>query len=386
MKELRAIFAGGGTGGHLFPAIAIADRLRQRVTPGTRAEFIFIGTKRGLEYRMREKLGYPLELINVRGLQRSLTLTNLLFPVVLITSILKSMLILTRFRPDIVVGTGGYVMAPVILAAVLLGKRCVIQEQNSYPGLATRKLAGMVDRLFLGFGSASRYFKKGCHMIETGNPVNEIIGTVSRQEGVDFFRLDGNKKTVLILGGSQGASRINDNIMHGLEKLPDDFQLIWQTGERDYKEVAAYAGGKVSGRALFPFLDRMELAYAAADLVIARAGALTLAEIAVCRLPAILIPYPFATGNHQMINARAHSENRSAIIIEDKQLETVSLLEKVEELYETGQIDKMSEAASSYPEDEPRAAVDKIADEILGLIKFEKGDTIAEHRRDSNQV
>jgi len=130
----------------------------------------------------------------------------------------------------------------------------------------------------------------------------------------------------------------------------------------------------------------MELAYAAADLVIARAGALTLAEIAVCRLPAILIPYPFATGNHQMINARAHSENRSAIIIEDKQLETVSLLEKVEELYETGQIDKMSEAASSYPEDEPRAAVDKIADEILGLIKFEKGDTIAEHRRDSNQV
>lgn len=386
MKKLRAIFAGGGTGGHLFPAITIANRLKERVEPDTKAEFLFVGTKRGLEYRMRKRLGYPLELINARGLQRSLTLTNLLFPIVLIGSILKSILILSRFKPDIVIGTGGYVMAPVILAAVLLGKARVIQEQNSYPGLATRKLAGMVDKLFLGFASASRYFKKGCNLIETGNPVKEIIGKVSRQEGIDFFRLDRNKKTILILGGSQGASKINNNIKNGLEKLPDDFQLIWQTGERDYKEVAAYAGGKVSGRALFPFLSRMELAYAAADLVIARAGALTLAEIAVCKLPAILIPYPFATGNHQMINARAHSENGSAIVIEDKQLETVGLLEKAIEPYGTDLIDKMSKAASSRSENSTQSAVDKIVDEILGLIKIEKGETVAEHRGNSSQV
>ncbi len=386
MNKLRIIFAGGGTGGHLFPAITIANRLKKRVEPDTRAEFLFVGTKRGLEYRMRNNLGYPLELINARGLQRSLTLTNLLFPIVLIGSILKSILILSRFKPDVVIGTGGYVMAPVILAAVLLGKARVIQEQNSYPGLATRKLAGMVDKLFLGFGSASRYFKKGCNLIETGNPVKEIIGKASRQEGIDFFRLDENKKTILILGGSQGASKINSNIKDDLEKLPDDFQLIWQTGERDYKEVAAYAGGKVSGRALFPFLSRMELAYAAADLVIARAGALTLAEIAVCKLPAILIPYPFATGNHQMINARAHSENGSAIIIEDKQLEIAGLLEKAVGLYESGQMDKMSKAASSRSENSTQSAVDKIVDEILGLIKFEKGETVAKHHGDSNQV
>jgi len=386
MNKLRIIFAGGGTGGHLFPAITIANRLKKRVEPDTRAEFLFVGTKRGLEYRMRNNLGYPLELINARGLQRSLTLTNLLFPIVLIGSILKSILILSRFKPDVVIGTGGYVMAPVILAAVLLGKARVIQEQNSYPGLATRKLAGMVDKLFLGFGSASRYFKKGCNLIETGNPVKEIIGKASRQEGIDFFRLDENKKTILILGGSQGASKINSNIKDDLEKLPDDFQLIWQTGERDYKEVAAYAGGKVSGRALFPFLSRMELAYAAADLVIARAGALTLAEIAVCKLPAILIPYPFATGNHQMINARAHSENGSAIIIEDKQLEIAGLLEKAVGLYESGQMDKMSTAASSRSENSTPSAVDKIVDEILGLIKFEKGETVAKHHGDSNQV
>lgn len=386
MKELRAIFAGGGTGGHLFPAIAIANRMKERVEPDTRTEFLFIGTKRGLEYRMRKRLGFPLEIINVRGLQRSLAIANLLFPIVLIGSIIKSILIITRFKPDIVIGTGGYVMAPVILAAVLLGKRRVIQEQNSYPGLATRKLAGMANKLFLGFGSAASYFKKSDNLIETGNPVKKIIGKVSRQEGINFFRLDDNKKTILILGGSQGASKINNNIKDGLEKLPDNYQLIWQTGERDYKEVAAYAGGKVSGRALFPFLNRMELAYAAADLVIARAGALTLAEIAVCNLPALLIPYPFATGDHQMINARTYSESGAAVIIEDGQLDKAGLLKKVVELYESGQIKKMSEAALSNSESNVQSAVDKIVDEILGLIKYKKGETVADHRGDSSQV
>ncbi len=386
MKELRAIFAGGGTGGHLFPAIAIANRLKERVGPDIRTEFLFIGTKRGLEYRMRKRLGYQLETINVRGLQRSLTLANLLFPIVLIGSIIKSIMILSRFKPDIVIGTGGYVMAPVILAAVLLGKNRVIQEQNSYPGLATRKLAGMVDKLFLGFGSAAHYFKNNQNLVETGNPVKDIIGTVSKQEGIDFFRLDKNKKTIFILGGSLGASKINNNIKNGLEKLPENYQLIWQTGERDYKEVAAFAGDKVSGRALFPFLNRMELAYAAADFIIARAGALTLAEIAVCKIPALLIPYPFATGNHQMINARSYSENGSAIIIEDGQLDATSLLEQVVELHESGQINKMSEAAMSNSGNDKQSAVDKIVDEILGLVNYKKGETVAEHRGDSGQV
>ncbi len=386
MKELRAIFAGGGTGGHLFPAIAIANRLKDRVEPDTRTEFLFVGTKRGLEYRMRKRLGYQLETINVRGIQRSLTLTNLLFPIVLIGSIIKSIFILSRFKPDIVIGTGGYVMAPVILAAVLLGRRRVIQEQNSYPGLATRKLAGMVDKLFLGFGSAARYFKKNHNLVETGNPVKDIIGKVSRQEGINIFQLDSNKKTIFILGGSLGASKINNNIKNGLEKLPENYQLIWQTGERDYKEVAAFAGDKVSGRALFPFLNRMELAYAAADFIIARAGALTLAEIAVCKLPAILIPYPFATGNHQMINARTYSENGSAVIIEDGQLDATSLLEQVVGLFESGQIEKMSEAVSSNSKNSTPSAVDKIVDEILGLIKYKEGETVAEHRGDSSKV
>ncbi|MCP4705071.1 MAG: undecaprenyldiphospho-muramoylpentapeptide beta-N-acetylglucosaminyltransferase [candidate division Zixibacteria bacterium] len=386
MKELRAIFAGGGTGGHLFPAIAIANQLKNRVEPETRTDFLFIGTKRGLEYRMRERLGYPLETINVRGLQRSLTLTNLLFPIVLIGSIIKSIMILSRFRPDIVIGTGGYVMAPVILAAVLLGKKRVIQEQNSFPGLATRKLARMVHKLFLGFGSAERYFKNKHNLVETGNPVKEIIGKVNKQEGIDFFGLDSNKKTVLIIGGSLGASKINENIKNGLKKLPENYQLIWQTGERDYKEVAACAGDKVSGRALFPFLNRMELAYSAADLVVARAGALTLAEIAICNLPAILIPYPYATGDHQLKNALDFSKNGAAIVIENKQLDSTDLLGKAVEMYESGQIDKMSKVALSNSGNSKKSAVDKIINEILELVKYKKGEPIAEQRGNSNQV
>ena len=386
MKELRAIFAGGGTGGHLFPALAIANRMKERVEPDTSSKFLFVGTKRGLEYRMSDKLGYPLETINVRGLQRSLSLTNLLFPILLIGSIIKSMMIISRFKPDVVIGTGGYVMAPVILAAVLLGKNRVIQEQNSYPGLATRKLAGLVDNLFLGFGSAAQYFKSSTNMIETGNPVKDIIGKVSKQDGIDFFELDSNKKTIFILGGSLGASKINKNIKNGLEKLPENYQIIWQTGERDYKDVAAYAGDKVSGRALFPFLNRMEMAYAAADFIIARAGALTLAEIAICNLPALLIPYPFATGNHQMINARNFSENGSAVVIEDDKLDAVCLLDKVVELNESGDIKKMSAAAQTNSDNSSQFAVDKIVDEILGLIKYKQGAVVAEHRGDSNKV
>jgi len=296
------------------------------------------------------------------------------------------MMIISRFKPDIVIGTGGYVMAPVILAAVLLGKKRVIQEQNSFPGLATRKLAGKVHKLFLGFGSAARYFRNNQNLVETGNPVKDIIGKVSREDGINFFQLDNNKKTIFVLGGSLGASKINDNIKNGLAELPENYQLIWQTGERDYKEVAAFAGDKVSGRALFPFLNRMELAYAAADFIVARAGALTLAEIAVCGLPSILIPYPFATGNHQMINAKDFAEKGTAIVIADEKLVRVNLLEKVVELDNSGQIEKMTAVAKAGASKNKQPAVDKIVDEILGVINYQEGEAVAKHHRDSNQV
>jgi len=372
MTTVRAIFAGGGTGGHLFPALTIADTMRKRFEPNGKTNFIFVGTKRGLEYRMRADLGYPLELINIRGLRRSLSPSNLLFPFLLIGAMIKSLTMLSKFKPNIVIGTGGYVMGPVLLAAFLLGIPRVIQEQNSYPGLATRKLGPLVNKLFLGFGEAARYLKKSCTIIETGNPVKDTIGTGSREEGINFFGLDKNKKTIFILGGSLGALKINRNIMSGLEQLSDSYQLIWQTGEGDYKDVAAFAGGKVPSRALIPFITRMDLAYATADLIIARSGAITLAEIEASALPAILVPYPFATGDHQMFNARSFAETGGAVIIENDQLEKISLLKESAEIFENGRLIKMKEAAVVRKKIRTKAAADLIVDEILELINHAK--------------
>jgi UDP-N-acetylglucosamine--N-acetylmuramyl-(pentapeptide) pyrophosphoryl-undecaprenol N-acetylglucosamine transferase len=372
MRTVRIIFAGGGTGGHLSPAIAIAGKLRERLTPEYGYDFRFVGTKRGIEYRLKDKLGFPLELINVRGMVRSFTLKNLLVPFLLLGAIIKSIGIIRRFRPDIIVGTGGYVMGPVMLAAVLTGSRRVIQEQNSYPGVTTRQMAGRVDKVFLGFGDAVKFLSKNSQTVETGNPVKDIIGKVSRDEGRKYFGIDNNSKVILILGGSQGASAINRNIMAHLESLPSGYELIWQCGERDYKEVAAKAGGKATSRALFPYTDRIEMAYAVADIAIARAGALTLAEIEQAGLPSILVPYPFAAGDHQRKNAASFSSSGAAIIFEDSQLGQIDLLSEAVGLFASGKIAAMTAAVEALRSRRKKPAVDIIADEILELINIKR--------------
>jgi len=370
MRTVKVIFAGGGTGGHLIPALAIADKLKLRLEPLHKAEFIFVGTKRGLEYRIKEKLGYPLELINIRGMARTPTLSNLLVPFLLIGAIVRSMILMTRFSPDIVIGAGGYVMGPVLIAAVIMRKRRVIQEQNSYPGVTTRWLASRVDKVFLGFGEAVKYLGNKKNTIRTGNPIREIVGKIPRDEGRNFFEINRDSKVILILGGSQGAAAINKNILRSLSGLPDNYHIIWQTGERDYKEVAAQAGGKVKSRSLFPFTDRIEMAYSAADLVIARAGALTLAEIMAAGLPSILIPYPFAAGDHQRKNAESFRTNGASIVFDDSHLSETNLLAEVVKLFESGQRDKMISAVSAMRDKQKRSAADLITDEILKLINI----------------
>ncbi|RKX31394.1 MAG: undecaprenyldiphospho-muramoylpentapeptide beta-N-acetylglucosaminyltransferase [Candidatus Zixiibacteriota bacterium] len=374
MKKLKAIFAGGGTGGHLYPALAIANKLRSIVEPQGEIDFRFVGTRRGVEYRMRDSLGYPLTLITVRGLSRKGILRNILFPFLLIGSTLKSMLLIFRISPDIVVGTGGYVMGPVLMAAVIMNRRCVIQEQNSYPGVTTRQLAHRVDKVFLGFGEARKYLKKLSETIETGNPVKESVGTVSREKAREYFGFDIDDKVILVLGGSQGASSINNNILGHLETLPDKYRIIWQTGERDYKEVAAKAGGKVSGRALFSFSDHIETAYAAADIAIARAGALTLAELEAAGLPSVLVPYPYATADHQKKNAEVYVNAGASFLIYDNELDEVSLIKGTVALLEDGSVVKMKDAIDKMRRKRKKPAADIIADEILSLVGFERGD------------
>ncbi|MEW5924993.1 MAG: undecaprenyldiphospho-muramoylpentapeptide beta-N-acetylglucosaminyltransferase [Candidatus Zixiibacteriota bacterium] len=373
MKKLKIIFAGGGTGGHLYPALAIADRLKTLITPGCEADFRFVGTKRGIEYRMKERLGYPLSLITVRGLSRRGIIRNILFPFLLAGATLKSIYLILRFSPNIVIGTGGYVMGPVLLAAVMMNRRSAIQEQNSYPGVTTRQLAHRVDKVFLGFGEAAKYFKKGCDVLETGNPVKSIIGTITKEDARKYFDLSIDDKVILILGGSQGASSINNNILMHLETLSGTYRLIWQTGERDYKEVAAKAGGRVSGRALFAFTDQIETAYAAADIAIARAGALTLAELEAAGLPSVLIPYPFAAEDHQRKNAEVYAAAGASFIIYDNELGEMNLLKGTITLLEDGSRDKMKAALETLRSKRKKPAVDKIAEEILALTGFERG-------------
>lgn len=373
MKKLKVIFAGGGTGGHLYPALAIADRLRELIAPECEADFRFVGTRRGIEYRMKDRLGYPLWLITVRGLSRSGILRNILFPILLAGATLKSIYLILRFSPDLVVGTGGYVMGPVLLAAVMLNRRCVIQEQNSYPGVTTRQLAHRVDKVFLGFGEASNHLKKECDFIETGNPVKDIIGKVTREEARNYFEFTFDDKVILILGGSQGASSINNNILMHLETLPDKCRLIWQTGERDYKEVAAKAGGKVSSRALFAFTDHIEIAYAAADIAIARAGALTLAELEAAGLPSVLVPFPFAAEDHQKKNAEVYAAAGASFIIFDSELNEMNLVKGTVTLLEDGSREKMKAALEDMHRKRKKPAVDMIAEEILALTGFERG-------------
>jgi len=375
MKTFRAIFAGGGTGGHLFPALAIADKLKSRLEGEYAIDFRFVGTKRGIEYRMRDRLGYPLHLMNVRGLARSAALSNLLFPFLLLWAYLKSLIMILRFQPDIVIGTGGYVMGPIFLAAATLNTLRVIQEQNSYPGVTTRQLAIKAHKVFLGFDDARRHLKSGCDIVVTGNPIKEIIGTISREEGIRHFNLNPAKKTILILGGSQGAMSINLNILDCLKNLPDGYQLIWQTGDRGYQDLVDLAGERLTGHVAFAITDRVELAYAAADIVIARAGATTLAELEASKLPAILVPYPFAAADHQRKNAESFEHEGAAVLFGDEQLGKVDLLQEAVTILESDTYATMKQAVQAMHARRERPATDVIVDEIMQLAGITESDT-----------
>ena len=369
LKSASLVFAGGGTGGHLFPAIAIADRISELLAGETRVEITFVGTKRGVEYRLEERLGYPLRLINVRGITRSLTLRNLLVPFLLVGALWRARSVLKQVSPDIVIGTGGYVSWPVLKMASLKRIITVLQEQNSYPGIATRRLALAASRVYLGFEEARGFLPDRAATTVTGNPVRGNVTGGDRETALKQFKLDPLRKTILVLGGSQGARSINQAVLRSLEygQPGEGFQLLWQTGKRGYKDVVAAAGERAHYHSLFPFEDDMKQVYAAADVAVARAGAITLAELEACRLPAILIPYPHAAGDHQRRNAKAWVDRGLAEVIDQDELDGVDPLARAVRLAESGKADQIhrricQETAGRKP------AVDVIAEDIIKLI------------------
>ena len=319
---LRLVIAGGGTGGHLYPGLAIADEVRRR---HPEAQITFIGTKGRIEERVVPQRGYALHTIWISGLARRLSAATALFPVQVAVSLVQSLLLLLRLRPSAVAGTGGYVCGPPLYVATLLGIPALIQEQNSYPGVTTRLLAGRVAEVHITFDASRRYLKRQDNVKVTGNPVRVSIGCVDRRDGAALFGLDPSRRTVLVLGGSQGAASVNSAMLAVAPRLAlMGVQVIWQTGERDNERVMQHlaSAGQAVRDAVRPvrFIEQMECAYGAADLAVARAGATTLAELMAAGLPAILVPYPYAAADHQTVNARTVVEAGAAVLIADHEL------------------------------------------------------------------
>lgn len=357
------LVAAGGTGGHLFPALAIADEIRQ-LQP--KAAFLFLGTKGKIEARVVPERGYPFRTIWISGFHRRLTLDNFLFPLKVVVSLVQSLFVIRQFRPDVVVGTGGYVCGPILFAASLLGIPTIIHESNSYPGLTTRLLAKRVTTVFIAFDAARRWLKRTDHVILVGTPTREKLGTISRDEGRTFFHIAADKKTLLIFGGSLGAASINDAILESLQELiAAGVQLVWQTGQSDYDRVRRAVGDRNIGW-LGPFIDKMEYAFGAADLVVCRAGATTLAELTRVGKPAVVVPYPFAAGDHQTHNARSLADGGAAVMIADRDARQ-SLKETLLKLLDDPRrLDQMSKASAQLGK--PQAGRE-IATAILGMIR-----------------
>lgn len=327
-ERVRIVFAGGGTGGHIFPALAIADAVKA-MCPET--EILFVGTREKIESRVVPRAGYQFVPIWISGFQRSLQLRNLLFPLKVAVSTMQSFLHIRRFRPHVAVGTGGYVSGPVLWAASRMGVPVVLHESNSVPGVATRLMSGRARIVFTAFQETSAKLARSDNVQLVGTPVRQSAGRVKRTEGLARFGLAVEKKTLLVLGGSLGAASINNAIQSIVDRLTaSGIQLLWQTGRYQDSAIQEALGGKPVGW-VGPFIEDMESAYAAADLAVCRAGAATLAELATTGTPAILVPYPRAADDHQTHNAQLLERASAAIVIADGELDA-RLCSAVEEL------------------------------------------------------
>ncbi|MBN2072079.1 MAG: undecaprenyldiphospho-muramoylpentapeptide beta-N-acetylglucosaminyltransferase [Candidatus Krumholzibacteriota bacterium] len=336
---MRVVFAGGGTGGHVYPALAVADRLAE-LDP--RFEALFIGTRSGLESKIVPENGYRIEFISSRGVRGKGITGKIINMASLGMGVFQSSLLLRRFDPDLVFGSGGYASAAVVFAAWLQRRRIVLQEQNSVPGMANRFLSPCADRIYLGFEKAASYLKKKRGVVFTGNPIRKSINE-SAGDPASVFGLNGDLPVLLVFGGSQGASTLNKAAVEYL-LANEGIQGIIQTGKRDFDEVKERlepAGNRVH---VSEYISRISDAYGAADIALARSGALSVSELIAVRLPAVLVPYPWSVDDHQLYNASAVVEKGGAVMIPDSELDGKSLDVAISGILQTGgRIEKMKE-------------------------------------------
>jgi UDP-N-acetylglucosamine--N-acetylmuramyl-(pentapeptide) pyrophosphoryl-undecaprenol N-acetylglucosamine transferase len=341
-QPYRLIISGGGTGGHIFPAIAIANTFRERHPD---AKILFVGAEGRMEMTRVPEAGYEIVGLWISGLQRKLTWSNLLFPLKVIVSYLRAKRIVKKYKPDAVVGTGGYASGPIMMAATRCRIPAVVQEQNSFAGLANKQVASKVSKVCVAYEGMEKYFPKD-KIVLTGNPVRkDILDTDGkRQKALSHFGFDGNIKTLLIIGGSLGARTINESIIGGIEKLIDSrIQIIWQTGKGYYDAYKV----KLSQYDLLQmrvhdFIREMDLAYAAADVVISRSGALSVSELCIAGKPCILVPSPNVAEDHQTKNAMALVSKEAAVMITDKDAQSKLIEEALKLLFDEQRAEKLS--------------------------------------------
>lgn len=366
MSSLRLIFAGGGTGGHLFPAIAIADEIKTIVPD---AEILFVGTKDKIEARVVPQKDFQFRTIWISGFHRSFRPSNLIFPLKVIIALMQAYSIIKYFKPDVVIGTGGYVSGPVLRAAIFSRVPTLIHEQNSHPGVTTRLLASKVNEIHLTFESTKKYFPNLKNVYVTGNPTRTDLINVNRSNALAYFNfnIEETKPTVLIFGGSLGAQTINRAVELCIDQLlKNNIRLIWQTGKEDYRhaiELTHQYPAKIVW--VNSFIDRMDYAYSASDLVVCRAGATTIAELTRLGKPAILVPYPHAAANHQVENAKSLVETGATEIVTDNEIGN-NLLTTVLNALEPEHLQCMGEQSKKLGK--PNASND-IAQSIIRLSK-----------------
>ncbi len=358
---MRVVFAGGGTGGHLYPALAVAEELSSRHDA---FEALFVGTSRGIESRVVPGSGYRLELILSRGARGKGAFDKVVTGAMLTVGIMQSMRIIRNFRPDLVFGSGGYASVAAVSAAWLTRKTVVLQEQNSIPGLANRTMAPMARRLYLGFEKAGEYFRKDAPVLVTGNPLRDAIKPGPDRSARGDFGLTADGHVLLVFGGSQGAMTLS-RAAAGYLLGRTDVQAIVQTGENGYKEIRDRLAGAAGRVFVSPYIEEIGRAYAAADVALARAGALSVSELAEAGLPSVLVPYPHCADDHQTHNASVLVDAGGAVMIEDSRLDAASLAAGLDPLIDgPGVLGRMREALVPF---QGKRAAAVIADDMERL-------------------
>ncbi|HNR75159.1 MAG: UDP-N-acetylglucosamine--N-acetylmuramyl- (pentapeptide) pyrophosphoryl-UDP N- acetylglucosamine transferase [Bacteroidetes bacterium OLB12] len=364
-QPYRLIITGGGTGGHIFPALAIANEFKSRYAD---AEILFVGAQGRMEMTRVPEAGYKIVGLWISGLQRKLTLSNLLFPFKLIASYFKARTILKKFNPHVVVGTGGYASGPILLASTKKKIPSLIQEQNSYAGLTNKQVGHNVQRICVAYAGMEKYFPKE-KIALTGNPVRkDILDLANKKEkALNHFGFTCSEKTLLIVGGSLGARTINESVMEGIDKLIDArVQVIWQTGKVYYESVKAQVQNKdLRSIRIYDFLKQMDLAYAASDVVVSRAGALAISELCIAGRPSILVPSPNVAEDHQTKNARTLVNSNAACMVKDIEAKSLLISESLKLLFDEEQCETLRKNIIKLGK--PRAT-EEIVNEIEKLI------------------